>query len=181
MMAPMKGEESETQRSARARHARATRRSTQGVSQDELQEAKKLLQTDPARPAPPATSDAKPVEEKAAERSTMERTAPERSTTERTAPERAVRDHNGTSAGTDSTDGQLREAPKQEKSSDPTSSTVSPEVTASQESWQFIFCFNLFLLSTRLARQDLRQCNYTFFLVAAHHRVNRLLCRNPSG
>lgn len=100
MMAPMKGEESETQRSARARHARATRRSTQGVSQDELQEAKKLLQADPARPA--ATSEAKPVEEPKA-------------------PERAVRDRNGT----DILDSKPREAMEEPTGLDLTSSGVS--------------------------------------------------------
>ncbi|VEL25407.1 unnamed protein product [Protopolystoma xenopodis] len=42
-MAPQKSEETETQRSVKARHVRSIRRSTQGVSADLLEEAKRQL------------------------------------------------------------------------------------------------------------------------------------------
>ncbi|CAL8088171.1 unnamed protein product [Calicophoron daubneyi] len=43
VMAPTKSGEAETQRSVKARYVRSTRRSTQGVSSEEVEEAKKLM------------------------------------------------------------------------------------------------------------------------------------------
>ncbi|KAA3681760.1 uncharacterized protein DEA37_0000612 [Paragonimus westermani] len=44
LMSPSKSAESETQRSIKARYVRSTRRSTQGVSAEEVEEAKKLIE-----------------------------------------------------------------------------------------------------------------------------------------
>ncbi|KAL3311855.1 Protein phosphatase 1, regulatory subunit [Cichlidogyrus casuarinus] len=46
-MAPEKGDETETQRSLKARHLRSTRRSTQGVTTETLEEAKRLAKVEP--------------------------------------------------------------------------------------------------------------------------------------